>query len=104
MAWIYLVVAGLFEIVWVSAMKQSAGFTKPLPSAVTIVTMTISFALLSAAMRHLPMGTAYAVWTGIGAMGAFAIGALLGESVTFFRLASMALILAGIAGLKFSAS
>lgn len=105
MAWIYLAFAGVFEIVWASTMKQSAGFTKLVPSIITIVTMIISFGLLSVAMKTLPLGTAYAVWTGIGAVGAFCVGIfILGEPATFFRVASAAFILAGIVGLKLSAA
>jgi quaternary ammonium compound-resistance protein SugE len=104
MHWVLLFLAGLFEVVWAYAMKQSAGFTKPAATAVTIATMTVSFGLLSIAMRHLPLGTAYAIWTGIGALGAFLVGIFaLGEAITVFRVASAALILAGIVGLKLSA-
>jgi len=104
MYWIYLVLAGVFEVVWATSMKYSEGFTKPLPSIITLVTMIISFGLLSVAMKHLPMGTAYAIWTGIGAVGAFILGILLmGEAATPLRVASMCLILAGIVGLKLSA-
>jgi len=103
-AWIYLTVAGLFEIVWAYAMKLSEGFTKPVPTTVTLVAMLISFGLLAVAMRSLPLGTAYAIWTGIGALGAFVVGIfVLGEGATPLRLISAGLILAGIIGLKFSA-
>lgn len=105
MAWIYLLLAGVLEIVWAFFMKKSAGFTLLAPSAVTIVTMIASFALLSLAMRSLPLGTAYTVWTGIGAVGAFAVGVLvLGEAVTPMRLAAALLIVAGIVLMKFSGS
>lgn len=70
MAWIYLALAGLFEVIWASTMKQSDGFTRLVPSVITIVTMIISFGLLAVAMKSLPLGTAYAIWTGIGAVGA----------------------------------
>lgn len=101
MPWIYLAVAGVLEVVWAYFMKQSDGFTKPVESAVTIVTMIASFALLALAMKALPLGTSYAVWTGIGAVGAFIVGiAFLGESANLMRLASAGLILAGIIGLK----
>src|SRR3546814_9463836 len=73
MAWIYLVFAGLLEIVWAFFMKKSAGFTLPVPSAITLVTMTASFILLSVAMKSLPLGIAYMIWTGIGAVGAFVV-------------------------------
>ncbi|TKT80981.1 quaternary ammonium compound efflux SMR transporter SugE [Aquamicrobium sp. LC103] len=103
MAWLYLVLAGVFEIVWASTMKQSDGFTKLVPSVITIATMIVSFGLLSFAMRTLPLGTAYAIWTGIGAVGAFVVGiVVLGEAATLFRIASVSLILAGIVGLKLS--
>lgn len=105
MAWIYLIVAGLLEIVWAFFIKKSMGFTLLVPSAITIVTMVASFALLSIAMRTLPLGTAYTVWTGIGAVGAFALGVLvLGESVTPMRLLAALLIVAGIALMKVSSS
>jgi quaternary ammonium compound-resistance protein SugE len=103
MAWVYLVLAGLFEIVWASAMKQSDGFTKPGPTAITVLAMIVSFALLALAMRSLPLGTAYAIWTGIGALGAFCVGIfVLGEAATAGRFLSAALILAGLIGLKLS--
>lgn len=101
MPWIYLVVAGVLEVVWAYYMKQSDGFTRPLESAVTIVAMIASFTLLAMAMRILPLGTSYAVWTGIGALGAFIVGVVaIGESANPARLASAGLILAGIVGLK----
>lgn len=103
MAWVYLVLAGVFEVVWASTMKQSAGFTKLAPTIITLVTMTISFGLLALAMKSLPLGTAYAIWTGIGAVGAFLVGILLlGEATTLFRIASVSLIVAGLIGLKLS--
>lgn len=103
MAWIYLVFAGLLEIVWAFTMKKSAGFTLLVPSAVTIVTMIGSFALLSVAMRTLPLGTAYTIWTGIGAVGAFAVGVvILGEAASPMRLAAGALIVSGIVLMKLS--
>lgn len=101
MPWIYLAIAGVLEVVWAYTMKQSAGFTKPVESAVTIVTMIASFTLLALAMKALPLGTSYAIWTGIGAVGAFIVGiAFLGESANLLRIASAGLILAGIVGLK----
>lgn len=104
MAWLYLVVAGLLEVVWAYAMKQSHGFSRLLPTVATIGFMVVSFGLLSFAMRTLPLGTAYAIWTGIGALGSLAVGIfILGEPAGFFRLASAGLILAGIVGLKLSA-
>lgn len=101
MHWIYLVIAGVLEVVWAYYMKQSAGFTKPVESAITIVAMIASFTLLSLAMKALPLGSAYAIWTGIGAVGAFILGVvLLGESANALRIASAGLILAGIVGLR----
>ena len=103
MAWVVLVVAGLFEVVWASAMKQSHGFTRPWPSVVTIAGMLVSFGLLSWSMRTLPLGTAYTVWTGIGAVGAFLVGALvLGESLSPARIAAAALIVGGLVLMKLS--
>ena len=101
MPWIYLLVAGILEIVWVFAMKQSQGFTRPIPSLVTLVAMIASFGLLSAAMRTLPMGTAYMIWTGIGALGVVTLGVLLfGESMSPARLLCIGLIVVGVVGLK----
>jgi len=101
MAWAYLFVAGLLEIVWAFSMKASDGFSRPVPSIITIVAMIASFALLAWAMRTLPLGTAYMVWTGIGAAGAFIVGvAFLGESVTPTRLIAAALVLSGLVLMK----
>jgi len=101
MAWVYLLLAGAFEIVWSFALKASAGFTRWGWVAVAAVGMTISVVLLAIAMRSLPLGTAYAIWTGIGAAGAVVVGiVVLGEPATALRLGSIALIVAGIAGLK----
>ena len=101
MSWIMLVVAGLLEVVWAYSMKLSAGFTKPGASVVTIVAMLASFALLAASMKTLPLGTAYAVWTGIGTIGTAIAGMILfREPATAMRLMCIALIVAGIAGLK----
>lgn len=103
MAWIYLFIAGLLEIVWAFSMKASNGFTRLTPSIVTIVAMIASFALLAYAMRFLPLGTAYMVWTGIGAAGAFVVGILfLGESVTPMRVTAACLVLSGIVLMKLS--
>ncbi|MFN8516054.1 MAG: SMR family transporter [Chloroflexia bacterium] len=105
MAWVVLVLAGLLEIVWAYCMKKSAGFTLVVPTAITIVAMIASFALLSVSMRTLPLGTAYVIWTGIGAVGALLVGiALLGESVTPARVLAALLILAGIAMMKVSSA
>lgn len=101
MAWIALFFAGLLEIVWAFAMKQSHGFTRLVPSLITLCAMIASFGLLSMAMRSLPLGTAYMIWTGIGALGAFAVGvAFLGEAISPARLAAAALILSGLVMMK----
>ncbi len=103
MAWIILIVAGLFEVVWAYFMKQSNGFTRLWPTVITFLTMFVSFGLLSVSMKTLPLGTAYAVWTGIGALGAFIVGIVaLGESASPMRLAAAALIVAGLAMMKIS--
>jgi len=105
MAWIYLVFAGLLEIVWAFYMKKSAGFTLLTPAAITIAAMIASFALLSVAMKTLPLGTAYTIWTGIGAVGAFAVGILvLGEAATPLRLLAAAFIVGGIVMMKLSSN
>jgi quaternary ammonium compound-resistance protein SugE len=102
-AWVYLILAGILEIVWAFAMKQSDGFTKLAPTVVTLVAMLASFALLALAMRSLPLGTAYPVWTGIGAVGAFAVGiVLLGEHVNVMRASAAAMILGGLVLMKAS--
>lgn len=103
MAWIYLTAAGVLEIVWAFAMKKSQGFTLLVPSVITLTTMIASFALLSWAMRSLPLGTAYSVWTGIGAAGTFVAGILfLGEAATPGRLLAAAMIVGGIVLMKLS--
>jgi quaternary ammonium compound-resistance protein SugE len=105
MAWIYLCVAGLFEVVWAIAMKYSEGFTKPLSSGITLVAMFISVFFLSQALKILPVGTGYAVWTGIGAVGTALMGILLfGESREIARVLFIFLIITGIAGLKLTSS
>ncbi len=105
MAWLALLSAGLLEIVWAFFMKRSAGFTLLVPTTITIAAMVASFALLGAAMRVLPLGTAYTVWTGIGANRAVVLGVVaLGEAVTPLRLAAAGLILAGIVLMKLSAA
>ncbi|MEQ1818883.1 MAG: quaternary ammonium compound efflux SMR transporter SugE [Terricaulis sp.] len=102
-SWIMLAAAGLFEIVWAIGLKYAEGFTKPVPSAITIAAMVISMWLLAQAARDLPIGTAYAVWTGIGAVGAALLGIMLfQESANIVRLGCIALIVAGIIGLKLS--
>lgn len=105
MAWIYLFIAGLLEIVWAFSMKQSDGFSRLTPSVITIVTMIASFALLALAMKSLPLGTAYTIWTGIGAVGAFAVGVLvLGEQLSLMRVAAALLIVSGIVLMKLSSN
>lgn len=104
MAWIILFIAGLLEVVWAIGLKYTHGFTRLTPSILTIIAMIASFLLLANAMKTLPVGTAYAVWTGIGAVGASITGILLlGESVSPVRVISLCLIIAGIIGLKLSA-
>ncbi|WP_094462387.1 DMT family transporter [Pannonibacter phragmitetus] len=103
MSWIYLLSAGILEVVWAFAMKLSDGFTRPLPTLVMIVSMIGSFALLALAMRDLPLGTAYTIWTGIGAAGAFVLGAvMLGEVISPARVTAALLIISGIVLMKVS--
>jgi quaternary ammonium compound-resistance protein SugE len=103
MSWFLLFIAGLLEVAWAAGLKTSEGFTRLWPSVFTLVTAVGSFVLLALAMRQLPLGTAYAVWTGIGAVGAFVFGiVMLGEAVTVARVASAALIVIGLIGLKWS--
>ena len=103
LTWAALILAGLLEVVWAYAMKESHGFTRLGPSVVTIVGMVASFALLSWSMRTLPMGTAYTMWTGIGAVGAFAVGILvMGEAASPMRLIAAALIVGGLVLMKLS--
>jgi quaternary ammonium compound-resistance protein SugE len=101
MAWLILFVAGLFEIGWAIGLKYTDGFTKLVPSVLTVVAMAISVILLGVALKTLPVGTAYAVWTGVGAVGTAILGIyLFGDPATAARLASIGLIVAGIVGLK----
>lgn len=103
MAWIILLIAGLLEVVWAIGLKYTHGFTRLTPSIITIAAMVVSMLLLANAMKTLPAGTAYAVWTGIGAVGAAIMGmVLLGESTNIARIISPCLIVVGILGLKFS--
>ena len=105
MAWITLLLAGLFEIVWAYSMKLSDGFTKVTPTVVTIGFMILSFGLLSYAMRTLPLGTAYTIWTGIGAIGSFLVGIfILGEPATAMRMLAAVLIISGLVLMKLSYS
>ena len=104
MAWSYLLIAGLFEIVWAVGMKKAEGFTRLWPSVWTIAAMIVSFVLLGLAVKSLPVGTAYAVWTGIGAAGTAAFGILIySEALTVARVGCILLILAGTLGLKLTA-
>jgi quaternary ammonium compound-resistance protein SugE len=101
LAWAILFVAGLFEVGWAIGLKYTEGFTRLVPSALTLIAMILSIVLLGLALKALPVGTAYAVWTGIGAVGTAALGIyLFGEPATAARLASIGLIVAGIVGLK----
>ena len=105
MSWIILFFAGLFEVGWAVGLKYTDGFSKPLPTALTIAAMAISLGLLGLAMKELPLGTAYAIWTGVGAVGTVIAGIILfGESMALVRLVSVALIICGLVGLKVSAS
>jgi quaternary ammonium compound-resistance protein SugE len=105
MSWIILFIAGLFEIAWAIGLKYTEGFTKLLPSIFTILAMIISMGLLSYSVKHLPLGTAYAVWTGIGAVGTVILGIILfDESKDMIRLFFIFLIIVGIVGLKFFSS
>lgn len=105
MSWIILFFAGLFEVGWAVGLKYTDGFSRPLPTVLTIIAMAISLGLLGLAMKELPLGTAYAIWTGVGAVGTVIAGIILfGESMALVRLVSVALIIAGLVGLKVSAS
>jgi quaternary ammonium compound-resistance protein SugE len=104
LAWILLTLAGLFEIGWAIGLKYTEGFTRPIPTALTLVAMLISVVLLGLAIRTLPVGTAYAVWTGIGTVGTVILGMILfAEPATALRLGCIAMIVAGIIGLKVAA-
>ncbi|MAT34030.1 MAG: QacE family quaternary ammonium compound efflux SMR transporter [Ponticaulis sp.] len=103
MPWVYLVLAGFLEIIWAFAMKQSHGFTRVFPTLVMAVAMMGSFGLLALAMRHLPLGTAYMTWTGIGAVGAFIVGVtLLSEPVSLLRIVAALLIVSGLILMKYA--
>ena len=104
MSWIILFCAGLFEVGWAVGLKYTDGFTRPLPTALTVAAMAISLGLLGLAMKELPLGTAYAIWTGVGAVGTMIAGIILfGESMALIRLVSVGLIVTGLIGLKVSA-
>ena len=101
MAWLYLVIAGLFECGWAIGLKYTEGFSKPTPTVLTVIAMVISFWLLSIAMKTIPVGTAYAIWTGIGAVGVAIMGMFLfNESKDILRILCLLLIVTGIIGLK----
>ena len=101
MAWLYLFLAGVCEVGWVVGLKYSNGFSRPFPTIVTVIAMALSLGLLGLALKSLPLGTAYAVWTGIGAIGTVVLGIILfGESADAMRLVCIGLILTGIVGLK----
>lgn len=103
MAWIYLIVAGLLEVVWASGMKQSQGFTRLWPSVWTIATMLASFGLLALAMKSMPLGLSYTVWVGIGAVGSVLVGAFIfGERMTIIQYLCVGMVALGIVGLKFT--
>ncbi|MEP7363644.1 MAG: multidrug efflux SMR transporter [Acidobacteriota bacterium] len=105
MPWIALFVAGLFEVVWAYYMKLSEGFTKPVPTTITIIGMVASFELLSYSMKSLPLGTAYTMWTGIGAIGAFTVGIVfLGEPLNTLRVVAAVLIVSGLLLMKLSSA
>ena len=100
-AWVYLILAGICEIGWAFGLKYSQGFTKPLVSVVTVIVMILSFVLLSQAMKHLPLGTAYGIWTGIGAAGTAILGIVfLDEPRDLIRIICLLLIITGVVGLK----
>lgn len=104
MSWLYLFLAGIFEIVWSTALKFSQGFSRPMPTAITVIGMIVSFYFLSQAIKILPLGTAYAIWTGIGAIGAVLVGIVLfHEPLSALRLFFVFCILTGIVGLKLTA-
>lgn len=103
MVWFMLVIAGLFEVVWAIGLKYTDGFTRLIPSVISVVAMVLSVGLLGLAMKTLPIGTAYAVWVGIGVVGTALLGMLVfGESVSLLKIVSLALIVLGIVGLKIS--
>ncbi|NLN57490.1 MAG: quaternary ammonium compound efflux SMR transporter SugE [Gammaproteobacteria bacterium] len=105
MAWIMLILAGIFEVVWAYSMKLSDGFSKLIPSIITLIFMILSFVLLAYAMRTLPLGTAYTIWTGIGAVGSFLVGIfILGEPASAMRMLAAVLIISGLVLMKVSSS
>jgi quaternary ammonium compound-resistance protein SugE len=102
MAWFFLFLAGLLEVGWAVGLKYTEGFTRPIPTLLTVISMIASLGLLGLSLKTLPLGTAYAIWTGVGTLGTAVLGiVLLGEAATVARLACIGLIVAGIVGLKF---
>lgn len=105
MSWVILVLAGLLEVCWAVGLKFSEGFSRPIPTILTVLAMALSMFLLGISVKHLPIGTAYAIWVGIGTLGASILGIILfKEPLNAFRIASLALIILGIVGMKHSAS
>lgn len=105
MNWVILCIAGMLEVVWAVGLKRTAGFTKPIPSLVTVAAIIASFYLLSLALRGLPLGSAYAIWVGIGAVGTVAASAwLFGKPLSLLKIVSVALVVFGIVGLRLSAT
>ncbi len=105
MDWIFLTIAGILEVVWASSLKYTDGFTRPLPSLLTLSAMTTSFILLAQALKTIPVGTGYVVWTGIGVIGTAIVGAVfLGESRDLSKFICISLIIIGIVGLRFTGS
>ena len=105
MAWFVLFLAGLLEIGWAVGLKYTVGFTRPLPTVLTVISMVASLGLLGLSLKTLPLGTAYAIWTGVGTLGTAVLGiVLLGEEANVARLACIGLIVAGIVGLKLASS
>ena len=105
MSWLYLLVAGALEVIWAFSMKQSYGFTRPVPSLITLITMLGSFWLLAVAMRTIPLGTAYTIWTGIGAIGAFLVGIIFfAEPVNAMRVTAAILIVSGLLLMKLASA
>lgn len=105
MPWLILVIAGLLEVVWALMLKQSAGFTKPVPTVAFLISLCLSMFLLAQAIKSLPVGTAYAVWTGIGALGTAIVGIVwLGESRDMLKVISLLMLVAGIIGLRLSSA
>ncbi len=101
MHWLFLIIAGIFETCWAVSLKYSQGFTKPIPSVITVAGMIASFYFLSMALKHLPLGTAYAIWTGIGIVGTLILGIVLfHESISIPQILCVSLIVVGIIGLK----